>query len=165
MTPTALRLSAGLMELGADLPELYRVGLGQRSFEAARYWGSGLERLQREGRMVWTSLLISDRRAVGYGGNDDADLVNFLSSTNCDVVVLFNEQKGDRVKVSWRARPGLDVSNLALQFGGGGHPAAAGTELPGSMADVQQQVLTATRAFLAAHEGADSPSIQQAEVN
>ncbi len=164
MTPTALRLAAGLMELGADLPELYRAALVQRSFEAARYWGHGLERLQRDGRLIWTSLLLADRRAAGYGGNDDADLVNFLSSTNCDVVILFNEQKGDRVKVSWRARPALDVSNLALHFGGGGHPAAAGAEIPGSIADVQEKVLAATRAFLAAQPGAESQSTQQSEV-
>ena len=164
MNPSALRLAAGLMELGADLPELYRAGLVQRSFEAARYWGYGLERLQREGGLIWTTLLVADRRAVGYGGNDDADLVNFLSSTSSDVVLLFNEQKGERVKVSWRARPALDVSTLAVQFGGGGHPAAAGAEILGNLAEVQEKVLAATRAFLASQAGANAESNRQSEV-
>lgn len=148
MTPAAMRLAAGLMERGANLPELYRSGLGQKSFEAARYWGAGLERLQREDRLIWTTLFLSDRQAVGYNGNDDADLVNFLTSTDGDVVVLFNQQKGDRVKVSWRARPSLDISGLAVQFGGGGHPAAAGAEIPGTIDEVQEKVLAVTRAFL-----------------
>lgn len=165
MNPAALRLAAGLMELGADLPELYRAGLVQKSFEAARYWGFGLERLQREGGLIWTTLYVSDRQAAGYGGNDDADLVNFLSSTNGDVVVLFNQQKGDRVKVSWRARPALDISSLALQFGGGGHPAAAGAEIPGALAEVQEKVLAATRAFLAARTAESSPPTRQSEVS
>ncbi len=153
MTPAALRLAANLMECGANLPELYRAGLGQKSFEAARYWGAGLTRLQRDGKLIWTTLYLSDRQSVGYNGNDDADLVNFLSSTDGDVVVLFNEQNGGKVKVSWRARPSLDVSELAVQFGGGGHPAAAGAEIPGTVADVQEKVLEVTRAFLAAQAG------------
>lgn len=151
MSPEVLRLAADLMEAGANLPELYRAGLVQKSFEAARYWGFGLERLQCEDGLIWTTLLLADRQAAAYNGNDDADLINFLSSTDGDVVVLFNEQKGGKVKVSWRARPGLDVSVLALRFGGGGHPAAAGAEISGTIEEVREKVLSETRAFLAAH--------------
>ncbi len=149
MTPKVLRLSAGLMEAGANLPELYRVGLVSKTYESARYWGCGLGRLQREGGLLWTVLRLSDRESAGYNGNDDADLVNMLSSVDGDIVVLLNEQKDSRVKVSWRAKPGLDVSRLALQFGGGGHPAAAGADLQGALDEVQERVLAETRAFLA----------------
>jgi bifunctional oligoribonuclease and PAP phosphatase NrnA len=150
MTPKALRLAADLMETGANLPELYRLGLVSKTYEAARYWGCGLGRLQRENGLLWTVLRLSDRQEAGYNGNDDADLVNMLSSVIGDIVVLFNEQKDGRVKVSWRARSGLNVSNLALQFGGGGHPAAAGADITGALDEVQAQVLAATRAYLAA---------------
>jgi bifunctional oligoribonuclease and PAP phosphatase NrnA len=150
MTPNTLRLAAGLMEYGADLPELYRLGLVSKTFEAARYWSSGLGRLQREDGLLWTVLYMADRTAFGYNGNDDADLVNMLSTIEGDVAVLFNEQKDGRVKVSWRSRPGLDVSSLAVQFGGGGHPAAAGADIPGELVDVQERVLAATRLLIRA---------------
>jgi phosphoesterase RecJ-like protein len=149
MTPKALRLAAELMEIGADLPALYQMGLLSKTYEAARYWGCGLGRLQREGGLLWTVLRLSDRQAVGYNGNDDADLVNMLSSVEGDLVVLLNEQKDRRVKVSWRAKPGLDVSRLALKFGGGGHPAAAGADIVGDLEEVQDRILAETRAFLA----------------
>jgi phosphoesterase RecJ-like protein len=149
MTPKVLRLAANLMEAGADLPELYRIGLTAKTYESARFWGCGLGRLQREGGLLWTVLRLSDRQAAGYNGNDDADLVNMLSSVDGEIVVLLNEQKDSRVKVSWRARPGLDVSRLALQFGGGGHPAAAGADIQGALEEVQERVLAETRAFLA----------------
>ena len=145
MTPAALRLSADLMETGADLPELYRLGLVSKTYEAARYWSTGLGRLQREGGLLWTVLYMADRSAFGYNGTDDADLVNMLSTVEGDVVVLFNEQKDGRVKISWRSRPGLDVSGLAVKFGGGGHPAAAGADITGDLAEVQERVLAATR--------------------
>ncbi len=148
ITSKALRLAADLMDRGADLPELYRAALLLKSFEAVRFWGFGLERLQRKNGLFWTVLYQQDRVATGYNGNDDADLINFLSSTECDIVVLFNEQKEGRVKVSWRSRPGIDVSALAVQFGGGGHPAAAGAEIPGTVEEVRDQVLAATEQLL-----------------
>jgi len=147
-TSKALRLAADLMDRGADLPELYRAALLLKSFEAVRFWGFGLERLQRKNGLFWTVLYQQDREATGYNGNDDADLINFLSSTECDIVVLFNEQKEGRVKVSWRSRPGIDVSALAVQFGGGGHPAAAGAEIPGTVEEVCERVLAATEQLL-----------------
>lgn len=149
MNPQALRLAADLMEKGANLPELYYRGLVQRSFEEARYWGVGLSTLQKKGRIIWSTLTQADRRTVGYNGNDDADLANLLSSiSECDIAILFNEQKHDHVKVSWRAQPGWDVSKLAAQFGGGGHPAAAGAEISGSLEEVQARVLAATEDFM-----------------
>jgi len=149
MTPRALRIAANLMEAGSDLPNLYHLALLKRTFEAARYWGAGLSALQREGRLAWTSLTLADRRAVGYPGRDDADLNNILSTVEeVDVVVVFVEQGNGHIKVSWRSLPGFDVSQVALRFGGGGHVAAAGAELEGSLEEVQAKVLPATRALL-----------------
>jgi phosphoesterase RecJ-like protein len=96
--------------------------------------------------MVWTLLTIADRRAVGYPGRDDADLINVLSSLEeVDVVIVFIEQPGNRIKVSWRSQPGFDVSEVALRFGGGGHKAAAGADIEGNIAEVQAEVLEYTR--------------------
>ena len=163
MSSEAMRLAATLMDKGASLPELYQRALTNKTFSAARYWSFGLSRMQAEpveasepvngdepgARMVWTSLTLEDRVGANYPGNDDADLVNVLSSIDADIAVIFVEQKNGHVKVSWRARPGFDVSQIALQFGGGGHPAAAGADIAGTLEDVQQQVLAATRKMLA----------------
>lgn len=149
MTPDALRCAAELMELGADLPDLYRRALIGRSFEAALIWGAGLSRLDRMDRIVWTSLTAEDRASAGYRGMDDAELVNVLSSIeDADVAIIFTEQKNGRTKVSWRAKPGYDVSKLALQFGGGGHPTAAGADVQGGIEEVQKRVLRATQEML-----------------
>ena len=148
-TAKSLRLAAGLMDLGANISELYNKALIYRSYAATNYWGYALSRLQHEDNLVWTSLTLEDRANSGYKGNDDADLTNILSSIDpLDVAVLFVEQKPDLVKVSWRARPGLDISALALSFGGGGHPAASGAEIDGKLSEVQKRVLDETRRYL-----------------
>lgn len=152
MTPEALRVSAALMEHGANLPEIYARTLIYRSFKEARYWGSALSRLSRDDSLIWTSLSLEDRKAIGYNGNDDADLNTMLSSIHdANISVLFIEQKDEHVKVSWRSRPGIDVSRIALSFGGGGHPAASGADIPGTLEDVQDRVLSATRELLITH--------------
>lgn len=149
MTSKALRLSADLMDKGANLPELYTQALIRRPYEAAKYWGHGLVNLQREDRLIWTTLSISERADAKYPGTDDADLNNLLSSIeDCDISVLFIEQKHGKVKVSWRAQNGYDVSALALSFGGGGHPAAAGAEMTGKLEEVKEKVLMATKNLL-----------------
>jgi phosphoesterase RecJ-like protein len=152
LSPNTLRTAADLFEIGAELPYLYSKALHSRSFWAARYWGTGLAALQLEDRLLWTRLTLEDRQTANYPGGDDADLINILQTIDdADIFVIFVEQTNNRVKVSWRARPGFDVSQIALQFGGGGHKPAAGAEIQGSVDDVVERVLTATRSLLNGH--------------
>lgn len=159
VTAHTLRLAAMLMDRGANLAELYHRAIVRRSFEAVQYWGQGLSHVQRSGRLVWTSLSLADRQRAEYPGNDDADLVNVISAIDdSDIGLIFVEQQNGHVKVSWRAQPGWDVSQIALQFGGGGHPAAAGADIPGTLDEVQQQVLEATR-LVVANGGKKKPGV------
>ena len=149
MNPQALRIAADLVEKGADLPMLYERALLRRSFEALRYWGAGLSKLQREGGLVWTSLSLAERKASGYTANDDAELVNNVAFVaGAVIVVLFIEQVNNEVKISWRSQGDVDVSKIAAQFAGGGHVPAAGAVVQGSLEEVQHRVLQATRAML-----------------
>jgi phosphoesterase RecJ-like protein len=149
MTPKALRVAANLMEAGAELPELYQRSLIDHSYEAMRFWAAGLSKLERDGQIVWTTLTMADRKESGYPGRDDADLINELSAiSDAAISIVFVEQPNGAVKVSWRAQPNIDVSAVALKFGGGGHPSAAGAEVSGSLDDVRQRVLQETRQLL-----------------
>ncbi|MEK9163618.1 MAG: DHHA1 domain-containing protein, partial [Chloroflexota bacterium] len=56
--------------------------------------------------------------------------------------------EGNVIKVSWRARLGYDVSKIAQLFGGGGHVAASGATINGTLAEIEAQVLAATKEIL-----------------
>jgi phosphoesterase RecJ-like protein len=150
VTPELLRQAADLLAMGVDMSTLYSLSLVQRTLAQAKYWGAGLSSLQHADGIVWAALTLNDRKAAGYGGNDDGDLINIVSSiSGADVAIMFVEQTIETTKVSWRAlKPHVDVSAVARQFDGGGHKAAAGAELFGSLAEVQQRVLSATRSLL-----------------
>jgi phosphoesterase RecJ-like protein len=138
------------MERGADLPELYMRSLVRKSYPAARYWGAGLASLKREDGLVYGTLTVADRKAAGYGGNDDADLINMISAIDGAMVgMIFVEQTDQKVKISWRAlADGYDVSKVAKRFNGGGHAAAAGADIPGALSEIQPLVLKTTREML-----------------
>ncbi len=147
VTPETMRQVATLMETGVDMPELYMRGLVRRSYSATRYWGAGLSNLQSKGGIVWGTLTLEDRKTAGYSGNDDADLINAISAIDgFKVGMIFVEQTDQRVKISWRAlEAGIDVSPIAKFFGGGGHAAAAGADVEGTLNEVQTKVLQKTQ--------------------
>ncbi len=149
-TPEALRQAATLMEAGVDMPEIYMRSLVRKSFPAAKFWGAGLSSLESKNGIVWGTLTVADRKAAGYGGNDDADLINMISAIDGNKVgMVFVEQSNNHVKISWRALvPGVNVSPVAQHFKGGGHAAAAGADIEGSLSEVQKEVLKKTRELL-----------------
>jgi phosphoesterase RecJ-like protein len=148
-SPLSLRVSADLFEKGADMQALFFDALTRKTYESASYWGAGLSQLKRDENIVWTTLSLEDRKAVNYTGRDDADLINILSAIDgAEIAIIFVEQDKNTVKVSWRARAGFDVSQIAAQFGGGGHVAAAGAMIKGGLQEVQEKVIQATKAAI-----------------
>ncbi|HND49049.1 MAG TPA: DHH family phosphoesterase [Anaerolineales bacterium] len=150
VTPEALRQAATLMESGVDLPEIYMQSLVRKSFPAAKYWGAGLSSLESKDGIVWGTLTLEDRTSASYGGNDDADLINMISAIEGHKVgMVFVQQTDNKVKISWRAlQAGIDVSPIAKHFNGGGHAAAAGADIEGSLADIKKDALNVTKKLL-----------------
>jgi len=148
--PSALRLCATLMETGVDMPDLYMRSLVKKSFVAARYWGAGLSSMEHDNGIVWATLTLADRKRTGYGGNDDADLINLISAIDGHKVgMILVEQSDSHVKISWRAlESGVDVSQVAKHFNGGGHAAAAGADISGVLNEIQPLVLKTTKEML-----------------
>ena len=149
-TPESLRQCAKLMESGVDMPDIYMKSLVKKSFPAAKYWGMGLSTMEQKNGIVWGTLTLEDRIKSGYHGNDDADLINMISAIDGNKVgMIFVEQSDNHVKISWRAlEPGIDVSPIAKHFQGGGHAAAAGADIPGTLQEIQPLVLKTTREML-----------------
>jgi phosphoesterase RecJ-like protein len=148
-TVKTLAIAQQLMAAGGSLHSIYDLSLFKRSYTAVRLWAEGLARMQLKHRIVWCSLPLEARHASGYQGSGDADLINVLTSVReADVAIIFVERPDGLVKLSWRSVPGINVATIAASFGGGGHAQAAGAEIAGTLAEVEQRVLAATRAAL-----------------
>ena len=149
VTAKTFTVAAKLIELGAPLAELYERALNRRSFIAARYWGHGLSQLEQHDGVVLATLTLEDRRAAGYPGKDDSNLINLVSTIEeARIAILLVEQEGGKVKISWRSRGEANVADIATSFGGGGHFQAAGAIILGDVESVKMKVLSASLAAL-----------------
>jgi phosphoesterase RecJ-like protein len=148
-TPRALEVSSELLKAGASLIEVNENYYKSKSLGTLRLWGKILDEMQLEGRLVWSvnSLEMRERCQAGFSNGDG--IVNLLASVReASAAIVFIEKEGQRVEISIRSRPGVDISSIAVYFGGGGHPQAAGAMLEGDLQQVIPRVLRKAQAVL-----------------
>ena len=146
-----LRAVAELIDAGARVDDIYRKLFDRNTFGRLKLMGETLVGLKTGlgGRVAYATISLDDLQRTGAIPPDSEDLVDYtVSMRGVDVGMLFIEQARGGVKVSFRARNGLDCSRLAAQFGGGGHRAAAGATVPGAMSEIVERVLEAVRTAL-----------------
>ena len=84
----------------------------------------------------------NDFERTGAEYNDTENLINEAQRIGTvTTLALFIELKDGRIRCSLRSHDGLDVSQIAAKFGGGGHKQAAGTFLPGPLENAQKLIL------------------------
>jgi len=150
-TARALRVAAALLEHGVDPEEVYASVYASAPEGRVRLLAEVLQTLvvEPDVGLAWVSVPPDALRRHEVTPDDLDGIVEFPRSiAGVRLALLFRHIGNGRIKVSFRSMGEVDVAELAHQFGGGGHHRAAGASLPGSMADVEEKVLTAARRFL-----------------
>lgn len=145
------RVAAKLIDAGASPAAIYNALYEQDTLGRVRLRGVILGRVQTElgGRLAHTYVLKEDFTATGSLPSDTEDVINSaLAIGGTQFAVIFVEQQSGGFKISFRSRCGVDCSKLAERFEGGGHKAAAGAFVKGSLAEVQPLILDAVRAAM-----------------
>ncbi|GBD10149.1 Bifunctional oligoribonuclease and PAP phosphatase NrnA [Candidatus Thermoflexus japonica] len=146
-----------LMEAGASLPALVDALFNRRPLAAIRLFGQALAEARMEDGVIWTVITREMRAASGLTHANDLSLSSFLiGAEEARIAAVFTERDDGKVEVSMRARPGYDVARVALAFGGGGHPPAAGCLLPGPLEEAIPPILRALKAA-ARNGGGETP--------
>lgn len=129
-----LRTAGTLMEAGADLGFITQNALLIKPLSTLRLWQLGLNhmRMEEEG-VLWTAINDKERAAAGYTGSSSGGLVNMMANIDEAAMSAVLIEEADKVFVGFRCRPPFNVSELALNLGGGGHPLASGTTLEGPL--------------------------------
>jgi bifunctional oligoribonuclease and PAP phosphatase NrnA len=150
-TPATFALAEELTRAGANPNLLYDLLYEQNPLGKLRLTGRALDRLKTaaNGKVAYTDVYLNDYEETGAVPPDTEDLINYPRGVEgVEVALLFIEQQGNAVKVSFRSRSKIDVDKIAEAFGGGGHRLAAGATVPGSMNDVRVKVLDTVRQSL-----------------
>lgn len=148
-TPRTLTVAAALMEAGASLSDIVRQAFESRPLPVLRVWGHVLSTFTVEDGIAWACLSQQELKELAVRDDEVKGLVNVMRGTQ-DVVAaaLMLEGVDGKIKVEFRSSGEVNVAEIAIALGGGGHRAAAGCLLPGPMSSARQRVLDTIRGHM-----------------
>ena len=146
-TAATHRVAADLMETGFDVYPVNRRHFRTKSFKRLKLEGmlaAGME-LRDNGETALVFLTLDMLAQVGAQERDIEDIAAFVGQVEgVKNGVTLRELRPGECKLSLRTDPGdLNASAVCALLGGGGHAAAAGATIPGTMEQARAAVLAA----------------------
>jgi phosphoesterase RecJ-like protein len=104
-------------------------------------------KLTDNNRIAYLWLKQADFARTGAASDDSEGLIDHIRAIEPVVVAcVFEELEPELTRISLRSKSkDVNVSEICGQFGGGGHPAAAGARIPGRPLSVQRRVIAAVK--------------------
>lgn len=150
-SPRCHAIAAVLLGYGVEPEEMYRRIYASVSPGRLRLLRDALDTLgvdERHG-ISWVSIRHEALERYEVSAEDLDGIVEHPRSIAGTRVALFFRELGyGKVKVSFRSTGDVDVNRLARQFGGGGHEKASGALIPGTLEQVVDRVVDATRVLV-----------------
>jgi bifunctional oligoribonuclease and PAP phosphatase NrnA len=137
-SPEAHRMAAELIEAGVEPHQVHRRLYEDLPFRRLQLLQRALASVERhdDGSITIAHVVKDDYAATGASEQDSEGIVDHMRAVEGTAVAvlvreLLSEDRDGMHKVSLRATDGrVDVSRIAREFGGGGHPQAAGFSTP-----------------------------------
>ena len=149
VTPETFEFAAELVRKGARLKEICRIALRKKSkahCELEKFIYNRLEFLE-DGKIAIAYLTLDDYKAVNAEIGDDEGLVEMLRDIeDVEVAILLKEKEGaNGFKGSLRSHETVNVSDICMLLGGGGHRGAAGCFISGNLEQAKTKVIKAVK--------------------
>jgi bifunctional oligoribonuclease and PAP phosphatase NrnA len=148
-TAEVLEAAMHLIRGGADLATITQRTLNQRSIGILKLWGMTLSQMHFDKGVIWVTISRAQLKAAGNLTNDGQLSSMLITALEADISATFTEKIDEKgrstVECSFRAKPGFNVGTVAVELGGGGHPAASGCTLVGTLAEVTVNVVPALK--------------------
>jgi phosphoesterase RecJ-like protein len=152
-SPKTHQITAELLVAGANPLEIYRQIYEQYSLGRVRLKGHVIDSIKTgaNGQIAYYGL---EQDTLKTYGVEIAELDGFASLGQqiggVRVVVFCVEQSRGRVKVSLRSDGTVAINQIAAEYGGGGHPSAAGATLEGKLDEVMAEVVQKVKRLVVA---------------
>ncbi len=148
-TPEVHRIASDLIARGVSPLKVAQDIYECHSPSDLRFLGRVLTSLKStpDGRISWVEVPHWLLKTCRPGPEIIDELVNYPRSVQtAEVSFVLREQTLDgKIRVSFRSKGRVDVNRIARSFGGGGHRAASGCTIEGTLSRVRQKVLKAAR--------------------
>jgi len=153
-TPGTYHVAADLVRHGANLARVCNEVYQSYPMSRARLLRHVFNnfRTTHDDQIAWFWLRKRDYARTGADTNDSEGLIDHIRDIEPVVVAcVFEEVEPELTRISLRSKSQrVNVNEIAGQFGGGGHPAAAGARISGKPLSVQRRVIAAIKRALVA---------------
>lgn len=143
VTAETFEFVALLLNKGINVSKVYRRVLQMKTkpnFELHRIANNRLEFLE-DGKVAYTYITMEDEEQVGAENGDHEGIVENGRDVEGVEVSIFIRQTEQGCKVSMRSNEYVNVADVCLMFGGGGHQKAAGVLMQGTVEQVKERLL------------------------
>lgn len=125
---------AELLKFGVEPYSVYKNIYESNSHQKILLMGKVLSTLQLDGsgNLAWAVVTQKALKETGFdfSSEDKEGFIDILRSLKgIEVALMFSEKEENVIKVSLRSKGNIDVNQIAMKFGGGGHPFASGVTL------------------------------------
>jgi len=152
-SPEALKVASHLVESGAVPWSISKELYENNPFRAMKLQGLALSTLERNDGIAWITVTNVMFKKTNTSAEDCDAFVDLPRQIKGIEVAIFYRQDGNSsYKVSFRSKGKANVQKIAMSFGGGGHVAAAGCKVKGSLKEVQTKVFRAVRKEIDLHQ-------------
>lgn len=143
-TPKTMRIAAKMMEFGIDVNKILEDTYYRKSYNqlmiTAKIQSQSV--LCLDDKCIYGCCTEDMMREYGVTVNDlDAVIASIRNVDSVEVAMFIYQLDDNRYKVSLRSKQSVDVSKIAMTFGGGGHVRAAGFDMIGTLENIIAQVL------------------------
>jgi len=142
--PTTFLVAKELVKKGANPSYIADNIYNTKTIEAVKVCNAAFSLMKHteDRKIVWTYITREMIVDSGAKAEDLTGIIDHLRSIKgIEVALLFREDKNGRIKVNFRSKGKINVSEIAHECGGGGHVLAAGCELDMSIEEAQEKVL------------------------
>lgn len=146
-TANTYEMAADLIRHGLDVGKINADTYDSNPFRKIELMRALLNTLEisDDGKLAHWELRDATRIELELQPDDSEGLIDLIRGVKgVRVAAFFEELDGGKVRVSMRSKDkGVNVCDVALQFGGGGHALAAGIRMGGPLGDAKSKVLAA----------------------
>ena len=152
ITPETFEFTAELITKGVNIPDIYKRTLRTKTKANFLLTKKVIDRMEilENGKVTFTYITMADEKEVKAEPGDHEGLVEIgrdLEGVEVSIFIRQNKEE-DGYKISLRSGNKVNVSDICLMFGGGGHPRAAGAFILGNVEQVKEKVLKEVRKAL-----------------
>lgn len=138
--------AAELLDKGVNVSSIYKKVLDTRTKANFELMKKTIDRMEflEDGKVTFTYVTSKDLEEVNAEIGDHEGLVEFARDVEGVEVSVFIRQKDNEenvYKISMRSNDYVNVSDVCLMFGGGGHERAAGALIQGDIEQVKQKIM------------------------